>query len=77
MTGNFIVYLIGYIIVIVGVAYGMSAAGLGEKWILPVVLVMAGLGIIYALAFAGGQAIGLELIHAAANDADTDASAKE
>lgn len=49
MSGNFVVYLIGYIIAIVGVAYGMSAAGLGSQWIIAVVLVMAGLGIVYAL----------------------------
>lgn len=49
MSGNFIVYLIGYIIVVVGVAYGMSAAGLGSQWIIPVVLVLVGLGIVYAL----------------------------
>lgn len=49
MSGNFIVYLLGYIIAIVGVAYGLSAAGLGQQWIVAVVLVMAGLGIVYAL----------------------------
>lgn len=49
MTGNFIVYLIGYVIAIVGVGYGLSAAGLGDQWIIAVVLVMIGLGIVYAL----------------------------
>lgn len=49
MSGNFIVYLIGYIIAIIGVAYGLSAAGLGQEWIIAIVLVMAGLGIVYAL----------------------------
>lgn len=49
MTGNFIVYLIGYIIAIFGVAYGLSAAGLGTQWIVAVVLIMIGLGIVYAL----------------------------
>lgn len=49
MSGNFIVYLIGYIIAIIGVAYGLSAAGLGQQWIIAVVLIMAGLGIVYAL----------------------------
>ena len=49
MSGNFVVYLIGYIIAIVGVGYGLYAAGLGSQWIVAVVLVMAGLGIVYAL----------------------------
>ena len=49
MSGNFIVYLIGYVIAIIGVAYGLSAAGLGQEWIIAVVLIMAGLGIVYAL----------------------------
>ena len=49
MSGNFVIYLIGYIIVVIGVAYGMSAAGLGSQWIVPVVLILIGLGIVYAL----------------------------
>jgi hypothetical protein len=49
MSGNFVVYLIGYIIAIIGVAYGLSAAGLAQEWIIAVVLIMAGLGIVYAL----------------------------
>ena len=49
MSGNFVVYLIGYLIAIAGIAYGMSAAGLGQEWIIAVVLVMVGLGIVYAL----------------------------
>ena len=49
MSGNFIVYLIGYVIAIIGVGYGLSAAGLGSEWIIAIVLVMVGLGIVYAL----------------------------
>lgn len=49
MSGNFIGYLIGYIIAIIGVGYAMNAAGIGEQWIIAVVLVMIGLGIVYAL----------------------------
>jgi hypothetical protein len=41
--------LIGYAIAIVGVGYGLSAAGLGQEWILAIVLVMIGLGIVYAM----------------------------
>ena len=49
MSGNFIVYLIGYVIAIVGVAYGLSAAGIGQEWIIAAVLILIGLGIVYAL----------------------------
>ena len=49
MSGNFVIYLLGYILMIVGVAYGMHAAGLGQQWIIAVVLVLAGLGITAAL----------------------------
>lgn len=49
MSGSFIGYLIGYIIAIIGVGYAMNAAGIGRQWITAVVLVMVGLGIVYAL----------------------------
>lgn len=49
MSGNFIIYLIGYIIAIIGVGYGLSAAGIGQEWIIAAVLVLIGLGIVYAL----------------------------
>ena len=49
MSGNFIVYLVGYVIAIIGVGYGLSAAGLASQWIIAIVLVMVGLGIVYAL----------------------------
>ena len=49
MSGSFLVYLIGYFIMIAGVAYAMNAAGLGSQWIIAIVLVMVGLGIVYAL----------------------------
>ncbi len=58
MSGNFIIYLIGYIIVVIGVAYGMNAAGLGREWILPAVLILVGLGIVYALSRAQRDAAG-------------------
>lgn len=48
MNANFIVYLLGYILVIVGVVYGMHVAGIGQRWMVVVVLIMAGLGIVYA-----------------------------
>lgn len=49
MTGNFIVYLLGYILMVVGVAYAMNAAGLGQEWIIAAVLILAGLGVTAAL----------------------------
>ena len=49
MSGSFIVYLIGYIIAIIGVGYGLYAAGVPEEWIIATVLILIGLGIVYAL----------------------------
>lgn len=49
MSGSFVVYLIGYIIAIIGVGYGLYAAGIQEEWIIATVLVLIGLGIVYAL----------------------------
>ncbi|HET6566391.1 MAG TPA: hypothetical protein VFG50_00395 [Rhodothermales bacterium] len=49
MSTNFIGYLIGYIIAIVGVGYALNAAGVGQQWIIAAVLIMIGLGIVYAL----------------------------
>lgn len=49
MSANFVVYLIGYIIAIIGVAYALSAAGVGQEWIIAAALIMIGLGIVYAL----------------------------
>lgn len=49
MAGNFIVYLIGYIIAIIGVGFLLAAAGVGQQWILAAVLILIGLGVVYAL----------------------------
>ena len=49
MTGNFIVYLIGYVVAIAGVGYALNAAGVGSEWIIAVILIMIGLGIVYAM----------------------------
>lgn len=48
MNSSFAVYLIGYILIVAGVAYGLSAAGLGQQWIVIAVLILAGIGIIFA-----------------------------
>ena len=49
MSGNFVIYLLGFIVVIAGVIYGMNAAGVAQQWIVTVALVLAGIGIIGAL----------------------------
>lgn len=49
MAGNFVVYLIGYIIAIIGVGYLLTAAGVGQEWIIAAVLILIGLGIVYAM----------------------------
>ncbi len=49
MAGNFIVYLIGYIIAIIGVGFLLLAAGVGQQWILAAVLILIGLGVVFAL----------------------------
>lgn len=49
MSGSFVVYLIGYVIAIIGVGYGLHAAGVAQEWIIAVALVLIGLGIVYAL----------------------------
>lgn len=48
MNASFVVYLLGYALVTVGVIYGMHVAGIGQRWMVVVVLIMAGLGIVYA-----------------------------
>jgi hypothetical protein len=49
MSANFVIYLIGYIIAIIGVAYALSTAGVGQAWIVAAALILIGLGIVYAM----------------------------
>jgi hypothetical protein len=49
MATNFIGYLIGYLIAIIGVGFLMHAAGIGQQWIIATVLILIGLGVVYAL----------------------------
>jgi hypothetical protein len=49
MDTRFLVYLIGYALVVGGVAFGMRAAGLSEQWVIAAALVLAGIGIIGAM----------------------------
>ena len=50
MNTNFLVYLVGYVLVVAGVAYALVAAGVSSTWVTAIVLVLAGLGIIFAFA---------------------------
>jgi hypothetical protein len=43
---SFAIYLVGFLILLVGVAWGMSVAGLPTIWIGVVMLVLLGIGII-------------------------------
>lgn len=49
MDIQFVIYLIGYALIVGGVAFGMRAAGLGDEWVLAVVLVLGGVGLIGAM----------------------------
>lgn len=49
MSGTFFGYMIGYIIVTVGVGYALYAAGVSSEWITASVLILIGLGIVYAI----------------------------
>jgi hypothetical protein len=46
---SFALYLIGFVIVIGGVAWGMSVAGVPTTWILITSLILLGLGILTAV----------------------------
>jgi hypothetical protein len=43
---SFAIYLIGFLILLIGVGWGMSVAGLPTIWIAVVMLVLLGIGII-------------------------------
>jgi hypothetical protein len=42
---SFVIYIVGFIILVAGLAYAASLAGLGMQWIVAGVLVLMGLGI--------------------------------
>lgn len=42
---SFAIYIVGFLILIAGLAYGASLAGLSTQWIVVGVLVLLGLGI--------------------------------
>jgi membrane-bound acyltransferase YfiQ involved in biofilm formation len=48
-NSNFGIYLVGFILLIAGVAYGAYLAGIPPVWIGVVVLVLAGIGIMSAV----------------------------
>jgi hypothetical protein len=43
---TFALYLIGFVIVIAGVAWALTLAGLGSTWIVVVCVILLGLGIL-------------------------------
>ena len=45
-VSSFGIYMIGFIILVAGLAYGASVAGLQDTWIIVGVIVLIGLGII-------------------------------
>lgn len=49
MDVHFVIYLLGYALIVGGVAFGMRAAGLADQWVISVVLVLAGIGVIGAV----------------------------
>jgi cadmium resistance protein CadD (predicted permease) len=49
MTTSFIVYLGAFLIITAGIAFGMQAAGLAQEWIIAVVLVLIGIGVMTSL----------------------------
>jgi hypothetical protein len=46
---NFIIYMVGVVIVVAGLAYGLSVAGLSPVWIGVAAAVLIGLGIMGAI----------------------------
>ena len=43
---SFVLYLMGFVVVTVGVAWGLSKAGLSSEWIAIICLILLGLGIV-------------------------------
>jgi hypothetical protein len=48
MNTNFIIYLIAYALIIAGVWFGLNAAGVPQTWIIVAVMILVGLGILFA-----------------------------
>jgi len=42
---KFSIFLIGYLIFVAGVAFGLDAAGLSSRWVFISVLILIGLGV--------------------------------
>jgi hypothetical protein len=47
---SFAIYLIGYVILIIGLAYGATLMSIPTQWIVVLVLVLAGLGVLSGVA---------------------------
>lgn len=46
---SFGLYMVGFVVALAGVAWGMSAAGVALQWVLIVSLVLLGIGILSAV----------------------------
>jgi hypothetical protein len=47
---SFALYLLGYVVVIIGLAYGATLMHIPNQWIVVLVLVLAGLGVLSGVA---------------------------
>ncbi len=45
----FVIFVLAYTLIVAGIAFGLSAAGIGTEWVVAATLVMAGLGLIGAM----------------------------
>jgi hypothetical protein len=45
---SFTIYLIGFVVVIAGVAWGMSTAGVSTTWVMITSIILLGIGIVTA-----------------------------
>ena len=45
---SFSIYLVGFVIVIAGVAWGMSTAGVSPTWVMITAVILLGMGVVTA-----------------------------
>lgn len=45
---SFSIYLVGFVIVIAGVAWGMSTAGVSTTWVMITAIILLGIGVVTA-----------------------------
>ncbi len=66
-----IIYLIGTLVVLAGVLYGASSAGVPQTWLIVIGLVIGGLGIMGAARSAGGTTRAVETTSGGGKPAQT------